>query len=115
VNILIAEDDVLTRRTLEPPVTRRGHQVVIATEGTEARRALQSSDAPSLAVLDWMMPGLDGLELCRRVRATPRRTAAYLILLTARGGNEDIVRGLDAGANDYVTKPFKRNELRAGE
>jgi sigma-B regulation protein RsbU (phosphoserine phosphatase) len=113
VKILIAEDDVLARRTLQVPLTRWGYQVVIATDGTEALRVLESSNAPKLAILDWMMPGLDGVEVCRRVRENPRALPAYLILLTARGASEDVIQGLDAGANDYVTKPFDRDELRA--
>jgi DNA-binding response OmpR family regulator len=79
----------------------------------EAWEALQGDDAPSLAILDWMMPGMDGLELCRRIRKMPNSTPPYLILLTAKGRRADLVTGLEAGANDYVTKPFNREELRA--
>ncbi len=113
VKILIAEDDVVSRRMLQVFLLRWGYEVVIATDGAEAWRVLESGDAPKLAILDWMMPVMDGIEICRRVRLLPRASPAYLILLTARGGNQDIVRGLDAGADDYVTKPFSREELRA--
>ena len=74
---------------------------------------LQKQDSPRLAILDWMMPGLDGVEICRRVRATTPRKPPYLILLTARGSTADVVVGLQAGADDYVTKPFERDELKA--
>jgi CheY-like chemotaxis protein len=113
VKILIAEDDVVSRQMLQVFLLRWGYEVVIATDGAEAWRVLESGDAPKLAILDWMMPVMDGIEICRRVRLLPRASPVYLILLTARGGNQDIVRGLDAGADDYVTKPFSREELRA--
>jgi phosphoserine phosphatase RsbU/P len=113
MKILIAEDDAVSRRMLEVFLARWGFQVVVATDGAEAWRVLESGDAPQLAILDWMMPVMDGIEICRRVREIRRASPAYLILLTARGGNQDIVRGLDAGADDYVTKPFNHEELRA--
>jgi len=98
---------------LQVYLTRWGYQVVVATDGAEAWRVLDSSDAPKLAILDWMMPLMDGAEICRKVREASRVSPAYLILLTARDDNEDVVKGLDAGADDYVTKPFNRDELRA--
>jgi len=113
VKILIAEDDEVSRRMLQVFLLRWGFDVVIAEDGAEAWRVLEGGDAPKLAILDWMMPVLDGVEICRRVRLAPRASPAYLILLTARGDNKDIVRGLDAGADDYVTKPFNQEELRA--
>ena len=113
VKILIAEDDEVSRRMLQVFLLRWGYEVVIAKDGEEAWRVLESADAPKLAILDWMMPVLDGVEICRRVRLAPRASPAYLILLTARGDNQDIVRGLDAGADDYVTKPFNKDEMRA--
>ena len=111
MRILIAEDDPVSRRVLETTVRKWGHEPVIATDGVMAWSVLQSKDAPPLAVLDWMMPRLDGAELCRRVRESGSHT--YLILLTAKGGKDDLVTGLDAGADDYVVKPFNRDELRA--
>ena len=113
MKVLIAEDDTVSRRLLEATLIRWGYEVVVASDGVEAWEALRSDGAPSLAILDWMMPGLDGLEVCRRIRKMPSSTPPYLILLTAKGGREDLVTGLEAGANDYVTKPFNREELRA--
>ena len=113
MKVLIAEDDVVSRRMLQVFLMRWGYQVVMATDGAEAWRVLESSDAPRLAIVDWMMPVMDGIEICRREREAQRALPAYIILLTARGANEDIVKGLDAGADDYVTKPFNREELRA--
>ena len=113
MKILIAEDDAVSSRTLQVFLTRWGYEVVIATDGAEAWRVLERSDAPKMSILDWMMPGMDGVEICRRVRELPRVAPAYLILLTARGAHADVIRGLDAGADDYVTKPFDRDELRA--
>jgi len=86
---------------------------VVAADGAEAWSVLQRDDAPSLAILDWMMPELAGVEICRRMREIPTSTPPYLILLTARAERGDVVAGLDAGANDYLTKPFDRAELRA--
>jgi CheY-like chemotaxis protein len=113
MRVLIAEDDPISRRLLEATLIRWGHQPVVTADGTEAWAALDRPDAPRLAVLDWMMPGLDGIEVCRRVRARVAPIAPYLILLTAKGSPEDIVTGLESGADDYLTKPFDRGELRA--
>jgi CheY-like chemotaxis protein len=113
MKVLIAEDDPISRRVLAATLDKFGYEVVIAADGAEAWSAFQSADAPPLAILDWMMPEIDGVELCLRVRALPTATPPYLILLTARSSKEDVVRGLDAGANDYLTKPFDRAELRA--
>jgi CheY-like chemotaxis protein len=98
---------------LEATLQKWGYAVVTARDGAEAWGSLGGEDRPLLAILDWMMPGMDGLELCRRVRADARTPPTYLILLTARGGRADIVTGLEAGADDYITKPFDRGELRA--
>jgi sigma-B regulation protein RsbU (phosphoserine phosphatase) len=111
--ILIAEDDPVSRRVLESTLRRWGYEVVVTKDGEEAWAALQAADAPPLVVLDWMMPGLDGLEVCRRVRGRPAATAPYVVLLTARTRREDVVEGLEAGADDFVGKPFDRDELRA--
>jgi len=113
VKILIAEDDMVSRRLLEATLIKWGYEVVVTCDGAEAWAALQCADAPPLAILDWMMPGMDGIELCRTVRQALMPTPPYLILLTAKGHREDIVTGLRSGANDYVTKPFDREELRA--
>jgi len=113
MRILIAEDDPILRRLLEATLQRSGFEVTLAENGALAWEILQGGDAPRLAVLDWMMRELDGLEVCRRTRAMPGGVYVYIIMLTARGRKEDIVEGLDAGADDYLTKPFDPHELRA--
>lgn len=114
MKILIADDDPITRRLLESSLAQPGHEIITTHDGQQAWEMLQRMDGPPpLLVLDWLMPGIDGLELCRRVRKTPELQLAYVILLTSRGHREDIVEGLEAGADDYVTKPFNPNELRA--
>jgi diguanylate cyclase (GGDEF)-like protein len=111
--VLIAEDDRVSRNLLERVLVKWGYEVVVTCDGAEAWEALQGREVPPLAILDWMMPELDGVEVCRRVRELDLPDPPYIILLTARGGKGDIVAGLDAGANDYVGKPFDREELRA--
>jgi DNA-binding response OmpR family regulator len=113
MKILIAEDDLVSRRMLEATLQKWGYELVAVTDGLAAWQALQGENPPLLAILDWMMPDMDGIEVCRKVRELSRAPQTYLILLTARGSSEDVVRGLEAGANDYVTKPFDREELRA--
>jgi diguanylate cyclase (GGDEF)-like protein len=113
MRVLIAEDDAISRRMLQAFLGKWGYEVLVATEGEEAWVALQANDAPRLAVLDWMMPGKDGIDICRQIRQCQGRPYTYVLLLTARGQKEDIVEGLDAGADDYVTKPFDPFELRA--
>jgi phosphoserine phosphatase RsbU/P len=113
VKILIAEDDMVSRVLLEATLIKWGYEVTVACDGVAAWGLLQSDDPPPLAILDWMMPGLDGLQICRKIRDIPTTTPPYLILLTAKGRREDIVTGLQAGADDYVTKPFDREELHA--
>ena len=110
---LIAEDDSISRRMLEAFLVKWGYEVMVASEGEEAWRILQGNDAPRLAVLDWMMPGRDGIDICRSLRQRKGRAYIYTILLTARGQKEDVVEGLEAGADDYITKPFDPYELRA--
>jgi DNA-binding response OmpR family regulator len=113
MRILIAEDDPVSRRLLQAALIKWGHEVIVTTNGKEAWEALQQPSAPSLLVLDWLMPETDGVEVCRQIRETPALKSAYIILLTSRGSKEDIVQGLEAGADDYVTKPFDHGELRA--
>ena len=113
MKILIAEDEPLSRRLLQHVLTEHGHEVIVTSDGIQAWEVLQADDAPHLAVVDWMMPGLTGLQLCNLVHEAPDADLKYLILLTAKGEKADIVRGLAAGANDYVTKPFDKDELRA--
>jgi len=90
-----------------------GHEVVVTSDGNEAWARLGEADAPKLAILDWMMPGLDGVEVCTKLREVKTQVPTYVILLTARGSKDDIVMGLRAGADDYVVKPFDKNELNA--
>jgi two-component system cell cycle response regulator len=111
--ILIAEDDPVSRRVLETLLKKWGYDVVVATDGLEALRLLESREAPRLAVLDWMMPGMEGIEICRRVREDSTRPYMYLLLLSARSQRDDLLRGLESGADDYLTKPFDAQELRA--
>jgi DNA-binding response OmpR family regulator len=113
VRILIAEDDLVSRRLVEATLVKWGHAVVVTCDGAEAWQALQADDAPPIAILDWMMPGLDGIAVCRKVRELKGRPYTYILLLTAKGGKEDIAAGLDAGADDYINKPFDQRELRA--
>jgi DNA-binding response OmpR family regulator len=113
MRVLVVDDDAMIRRLLETTLTRWSYEVVIATDGENAWEILQQPDAPSLALMDWTMPRMDGLELCKRVRTLKRSPRPYLIFLTARGRIEDIVTGLEAGADDYMIKPFEREELRA--
>ena len=110
--LLVAEDNPVFQSMLRNLLKRWGYDVVIVQDGLEAWRVLDSSDPPRLAILDWMMPGLDGVEICRRLRAAPREPYIYVVLLTARTESGDLVEGMDAGADDYVTKPLKPNELR---
>jgi two-component system cell cycle response regulator len=113
MRILIAEDDIVSSRVLATNLRKWGHEVVTTVNGLEAWAALQMPDAPRLAILDWMMPGLEGPEICRRVRAQSDTAHIYLILLTALQNKEQMVRGLEAGADDYISKPFDRHELQA--
>ncbi len=113
VKILIADDDRVSRRLLEARLLKDGHQVIVAEEGNQAWGALQQDPTIPLAILDWNMPGMTGPEICRRARQIKTDQPTYLILLTSRDTRQDIVSGLQAGANDYVTKPFDFDELRA--
>lgn len=111
--VLIADDDLVSLRVLEATLRGWGHEVTAVKDGLAAWEVLRREDRPKLAVIDWMMPGLEGPEVCRRARALGRAVPTYLILLTAKGGTDDVVAGLESGADDYVTKPFDRQELRS--
>ena len=113
MKILIAEDDPVSRHMLQARLVEWGYDVQMAVDGVEAWEALHSADAPRLAIVDWVMPGLDGPEFCRRARRDPAVRSTYIILLTAREGRQDLVAGLQSGADDYVTKPFDSEELQA--
>jgi sigma-B regulation protein RsbU (phosphoserine phosphatase) len=109
--ILVAEDDPIPRRLLQAVLTHAGHEVIERADGMAAWDVLCAHDAPRLALLDWMMPGLSGPEICRRLRQRGDDAYTYVILLTARDRGQDIVEGLEAGADDYLTKPFDHHEL----
>jgi sigma-B regulation protein RsbU (phosphoserine phosphatase) len=113
MRILIAEDDLVSRKMLEATLSRWGYEVLVTCDGQAALQALTAPDAPRVAILDWMMPSLDGVDVCRKVREGSVAQPPYVILLTAKGNKEDIVSGLEAGADDYIIKPFDREELRA--
>jgi len=113
MRILIAEDDAVSRRRLEATLRKWGYEVLAVEDGLAAWEVLQGETPPSLAILDWMMPGMDGIEVCRKVRERSPSRPLYIIVLTARGSREDVVAGLQAGGDDYVTKPFDREELHA--
>ncbi len=113
MKILIVEDDQTSRRILQLTLEAAGHEVVATENGAAAWAILGKNDSPALAILDWMMPDTDGLEVCRLVRRQSTATPTYIILLTAKADKADVVRGLEAGANDYIFKPFNREELNA--
>ncbi len=113
MRILLAEDERACRRMLEATLIKWGYDVVVARDGDEAWQVLQQEDAPKFALLDWMMPGMDGPEVCQKVRERATEPYVYMILLTAKNQKEEIVQGMEAGADDYVTKPFDADELRA--
>jgi phosphoserine phosphatase RsbU/P len=113
MRILIADDDAISRMTLERTLRGWGHEVVTVSDGLLAWKILCEDEAPGVAILDWMMPGLEGPEVCRRVRELARTIPTYLILLTGKNATKDVVAGLESGADDYVTKPFDRAELQS--
>ena len=113
MKVLIAEDDVTTRRLLEILLSKCGYETVVTGDGKEAWHAMQATNPPQMAIFDWMMPEMSGVELCRKIRESITPSLVYIILLTVKDRKEDIVSGLDAGANDYVIKPFEQEELRA--
>jgi phosphoserine phosphatase RsbU/P len=113
MNVLIAEDNSTTRSLLEGALRDWGFDVVATRDGTEAWEALVEREPPEIMLLDWTMPEMDGIEVCRRARQLAGCRHSYVILLTARDRTDDIVTGLQAGADDYITKPFEPAELHA--
>jgi DNA-binding response OmpR family regulator len=111
--VLIAEDHDISRHLLERNLINWGFQVVTAENGETALSILNGPDSPALAIIDWMMPHMDGLEVCQAVRKQKERPYVYLVLLTAKSQKDEIATGLEAGADDYVIKPFDPDELRA--
>jgi len=112
VKILIAEDEPAFLQLLEELLVKWGYEVVLCSDGNEAWQTLNAEDAPRLAILDWRMPGMNGVEICRNVRRVLPEPYTYIILLTSQQRDEDLVAGMEAGADDYITKPLKTNELR---
>jgi DNA-binding response OmpR family regulator len=113
IRALVADDDPVARVILARTLQGWAIEPIIVTDGAAAWEVIASSNAPSLAIIDWEMPGLDGPELCRRIRGNPPSASMYVVLLTGRDAAEDVVAGLDAGADDYLVKPFRTAELRA--
>jgi two-component sensor histidine kinase/DNA-binding NarL/FixJ family response regulator len=112
VKVLVADDDPVVRALLTSNLAKWDYEVLACGDGLDAWTALQGDEAPPLAILDWIMPSMDGVEVCRRVRSLGRRPYTYIILLTVKGGREEILQGLEAGADDYIVKPFDPSELR---
>lgn len=110
--MVVAEDDPVSRELICALLQKWGFDVLVTQDGNEALEALRAQKAPTMAVLDWMMPGIDGVEVCRQVRAMEDKLV-YILLLTARAAKEQLVEGLQAGADDYLTKPFNKDELHA--
>jgi sigma-B regulation protein RsbU (phosphoserine phosphatase) len=113
MKLLIADDDYIARTMIQAVLKKWDYELVITADGHEAWDALQQADAPQLAILDWMMPGMTGPEVCRKLRAQERTAPLYLILLTSKDERQNIIEGLEAGADDYVAKPYDIEELRA--
>ncbi|MBM3783926.1 MAG: diguanylate cyclase [Acidobacteria bacterium] len=111
MRILIADDSTVSRHLLESMVKKWGYDVVSTSDGVQAWDVLQQPDAPRLAILDWMMPGLTGPEVCKLVREKAIEPYVYILLLTSRTQKEDVIEGMMAGADDYVVKPFDQQEL----
>jgi diguanylate cyclase (GGDEF)-like protein len=112
MRILAAEDNPVFQSMLRTLLRKWGYEEVMAQNGNEAWEILESENAPRLAVLDWMMPGMDGVQICRKVRSANREPYIYIVLLTGRTESQDLVEGMEAGADDYLTKPFNAQELR---
>jgi CheY-like chemotaxis protein len=113
MKVLVAEDDSVSRLLLESILREWDYEVIGTADGAQAWNVLLGPNAPRLSILDWQMPGLDGLELCRRIRADRATESTYVLLLTGKGGTDNVVQGLKSGANDYLTKPFDLDELSA--
>ena len=113
MKILIAEDDATSQLLLQSTLEQWDHEVVVTSDGLQAYQALLADDAPRLAIFDWMMPHLDGVDICRKARKEARLEHLYVIILTTRDTKDDIAEALSAGADDYLNKPFDRKELQA--
>ncbi len=112
MKILIADDSIVSRHLLDATLRKWGYEVVVACDGSEAWDVLQGPNAPTLAILDWVMPGFTGPEVCRLVRQRGREPYTYILLLTSKSLKEDLIEGMESGADDYITKPFDQHELK---
>ena len=112
MNVLIVEDNRVARKSLEASLVEWGYDVITCSNGTDALRLLTERDPPGLAILDWMIPGMDGIEVCRKVRESRATPFVYILIVTGKGKSADVVAALEAGADDYLTKPFDASELR---
>jgi diguanylate cyclase (GGDEF)-like protein len=112
MRVLIADDEAVSRRLLESLLSRWGYEAVVAKDGLQASKTLLSPDAPKLAILDWLMPEIDGAQLCQDIRRNKPEPYTYIIMLTGKRNKDDVIRGLNAGADDYVIKPFDPAELK---
>lgn len=113
MRVFVAEDDAVSRRLLEVRLSRWGYDVASCANGREALDRIQGESGPRLVILDWMMPELDGVEVCRRLRSEAKGEYTYIIMLTAKVQEQDLVAGFEAGADDYITKPFQEAELHS--
>ncbi|MGH9711329.1 MAG: response regulator, partial [Candidatus Acidiferrales bacterium] len=113
MKVLLVDDDPVSRMWLLPLLDKWGCDVQVARDGASAWTALQAADCPRLVLMDWMMPGVSGVEVCRKLRARHAEPYTYVILLTARNDQQDVIEGLESGADDYLTKPCNPAELRA--
>src|SRR5580698_11568707 len=111
--ILVAEDDAVSQRLLSGLLAKWGYDVLAVSDGLEAMRVLEREDSPALVILDWLMPGSDGVDVIKQLRAQQQPRYRYVLLVTSKGEKRDILTGLDAGADDYLTKPFDASELNA--
>ncbi len=113
MKILIAEDEDVSRLLLRKTLVNWGYDVIVTENGMEALEVLESEDPPKIAILDWIMPEMDGIEVCKRIRTTRKEPYVFIILLTAKGQTDDVIKGMDSGADDYIIKPFHNHELEA--
>lgn len=112
MKVLVADDEPITRRTLEASLRRWGYEVIVAKDGLEAAQILEQPGAPNLLLLDWQMPGLDGVNLCRAIRRRKAEPYTYVLMLTSKREKCDVIEGLESGADDFISKPFDPQELR---
>lgn len=112
MRVLIADDSVLSRHLLEVPLKKWGYDVMSVCDGNQAWEVLQGENPPAVAILDWMMPGMSGPDVCRMVRGRSQEHYTYILLLTSKNRREDLIEGMESGADDYVSKPFDQKELQ---